>query len=227
MDDAYFYESNYRPIPIQEYLVFDNMIYPASDSSGFIKPTSGSDSLRQTQQRPPRPRRSIQRSQHNDLSLPLVNAVVSLANEAARAGHGTLIFSSSRAGCERDALLVSRVLPSPEEVGKEAMEKRLDLMRELAATSTGLDHVLESTVPLGVAFHRKYFSTGAIRLLADSTDAGMTVEERELVSLAFETGTIKIIVATCTLAAGLNLPARRVILHGARMGSDIVGPAML
>ncbi|OAA39289.1 DNA-directed DNA polymerase theta [Beauveria brongniartii RCEF 3172] len=34
-------------------------------------------------------------------------------------------------------------------------------------------------------------------------------------------------VATCSLAAGINLPARRVILHNARMGRDFVGPAML
>ena len=34
-------------------------------------------------------------------------------------------------------------------------------------------------------------------------------------------------VATCSLAAGINLPARRVVLQGARMGRDLIGPAML
>ena len=34
-------------------------------------------------------------------------------------------------------------------------------------------------------------------------------------------------VATCSLAAGINLPARRVILNGTRMGRDLIGPAML
>ncbi len=38
---------------------------------------------------------------------------------------------------------------------------------------------------------------------------------------------ISVIVATCSLAAGINLPARRVILNGARMGREPIGPAML
>jgi DNA polymerase theta len=58
-------------------------------------------------------------------------------------------------------------------------------------------------------------------------DAGVTTEERDLIATAFDNGIIKVIVATCSLAAGINLPARRVILHGARMGADLVGPAML
>lgn len=58
-------------------------------------------------------------------------------------------------------------------------------------------------------------------------DAGMTIEERDLIASAYDLGIIKVIVATCSLAAGINLPARRVILHGARMGADLVGPAML
>lgn len=58
-------------------------------------------------------------------------------------------------------------------------------------------------------------------------DAGLTTEEREIVANAFDRGTIKVIVATCSLAAGVNLPARRVILQGAVMGRDLVGPSML
>ena len=58
-------------------------------------------------------------------------------------------------------------------------------------------------------------------------DAGLTAEEREIVTEAYDQGIIQVIVATCSLAAGINLPARRVILHGARMGRDLIGPAML
>lgn len=48
-----------------------------------------------------------------------------------------------------------------------------------------------------------------------------------MVAAAYDEGLLKVMVATCSLAAGINLPARRVILHGARMGSDLVGPSML
>ena len=58
-------------------------------------------------------------------------------------------------------------------------------------------------------------------------DAGLTTEERDAIATAYDQGVIKVIVATCSLAAGINLPARRVILHGARMGAELVGPSML
>ncbi|UKZ63005.1 uncharacterized protein TrAtP1_004233 [Trichoderma atroviride] len=57
--------------------------------------------------------------------------------------------------------------------------------------------------------------------------AGLTSEERDLIAAAYDDGTLLVCVATCSLAAGINLPARRVILHNARMGRDFVGPSML
>lgn len=55
----------------------------------------------------------------------------------------------------------------------------------------------------------------------------MTTEERELIAQAYDQGALRVLIATCSLAAGVNLPARRVIINGARMGKDLVGPAML
>ena len=55
----------------------------------------------------------------------------------------------------------------------------------------------------------------------------MTTEERELIAQAYDQGTLKVLLATCSLAAGVNLPARRVIINGARVGRELVSPAML
>lgn len=46
--------------------------------------------------------------------------------------------------------------------------------------------------------------------------AGMTTEERAAVESGFRSGALCILTATSTLAAGINLPAKRVILTGLR-----------
>ncbi|KAM0129234.1 hypothetical protein ACHAO1_008561 [Botrytis cinerea] len=213
LNNAKFYISNYRAVPVEEHLVFENAVYPASSSNRFYKTASqlNSQNLGNSTQVPPEPHRRIQTSQHKELSNPLINSVVALANETARSGYGVLVFCSSRLGCERDALLISQVLPSMDAIDPLLMNRRRDLLNDLRDTSSGLDQVLEKTVLMGVAFHH----------------AGLTTEERDLVAAAYDEGVLKVMVATCSLAAGINLPARRVILHGARMGSDLVGPSML
>lgn len=85
----------------------------------------------------------------------MLNAVVSLASETARAGYGALVFASSRYGCEYDARWIARVMPTQDELDPDLVEKRVDLLAELRSLGTGLDPVLEETVPMGVAFHRK------------------------------------------------------------------------
>ncbi|TVY48952.1 DNA polymerase theta [Lachnellula occidentalis] len=194
LNGARFYISRYRPVPIEEHLVFDNSVYQAATSSRFYKTATQLNAQTQlSSQVKPEPVRIIHPSQYKEFGDPLINAVVSLASETARAGYGAL------------------VLPRPEEVDTTTMEKRLELLNDLRSTSTGLDATLEKTVLVGVAFHH----------------AGLTAEERDLIATAYDLGVVKVIVATCSLAAGINLPARRVILHGARMGAEFVGPSML
>ncbi|KAK0632277.1 P-loop containing nucleoside triphosphate hydrolase protein [Immersiella caudata] len=204
------YETHYRPIPIEEHLVYDNKVYPASTTTSLLKAIAQTNSNATTQSSA-QPLKTIAPSSHVEFKDSVLNAVVALANETVRAGYGALVFSSSRAGCESDAVLISRVLPTFQEASPGIQKKRADLLSDLRSLSTGLDPKLEQTIPSGVAFHH----------------AGLTTEERELVATAYDSGILKVCVATCSLAAGINLPARRVILHNARMGRDLVGPAML
>lgn len=158
LDNAKFYVSKYRPVPIEEHLVFDNAVYPASTANSFYKTATQLNAQTQSQnatQPKPDSCRTVQQSPCKELKNPLLNAVVSLANETARAGYGALVFCSSRVGCERDAVLISQVLPRVNEVDIKTLDRRRDLLNDLRSTSTGLDHILEKTVPVGVAFHRK------------------------------------------------------------------------
>ncbi|KAL8959640.1 MAG: hypothetical protein Q9193_003530 [Seirophora villosa] len=202
--DAKFYISKYKPVPIREYLVLGNSVHSITTSSAFFRAASQTSGL--TPSQPTAPSMTIEPSTHNELRNPTTNAVVALAVETASQGYGALIFCGGRQACQTTALLVSQAMS---DCNLGTLENRQDIIDTLRSLPVGLDEVLEKTIPRGVAFHR------------------LTSEEREILASAYDSRVISVIVATCSLAAGINLPARRVILHGARMGREPIGPAML
>jgi replicative superfamily II helicase len=157
------------------------------------------------------PVRVIDESNHEKLSNPVTNAALALAIETAEAGYGALMFCCSRQACQTNAALISDAMPDIEFLDPSVLDRRKDVIADLQSLPAGIDPVFQRTIIRGVAFHH----------------AGLTVEEREIVAAAYDQGVLKVMVATCSLAAGINLPARRVIMHGARMGREMVGPAML
>jgi hypothetical protein len=82
--DAKFFISQYCPVPIAEYVVFDNVVYPVAALSRAVKTTSKLGAQTQTQGSTlpaPGPHRKILPSPCKEFNNPLINAVVSLANE--------------------------------------------------------------------------------------------------------------------------------------------------
>lgn len=144
--------SQYKPVPIEEYLVYDHSIYQISTSSAFLKTAS---QLTSTQSLPAAdPVRKIRSSEYKELKNPLSNAVVSLAVETVNAGYGVLIFCGGRQGCQSTALLIHEAIPSRVDPSDDILSRRKDVLSDLRSLATGLDEILAKTIIKGVAFHR-------------------------------------------------------------------------
>ena len=100
-----------------------------------------------------------------------------------------LIFENSRRNAESAAMKLCGLVPGGAEMQ--------DLSESILATGESETcRRLASCVSKGVAFHH----------------AGLLPEQRRLVEQGFRENKIKVIASTPTLAAGLNLPARRVLI---------------
>ena len=103
-----------------------------------------------------------------------------------------LIFENSRRNSEATAIKLSREIAIDYEEDLKALSEAI-----LATGDSETCRRLAQCVSRGVAFHH----------------AGLLHEQRSLVEKGFREGKVKVISSTPTLAAGLNLPARRVLIR--------------
>ncbi|MCX9011302.1 MAG: ATP-dependent DNA helicase [Candidatus Methanoperedens sp.] len=127
------------------------------------------------------------------------DSAISLVCDTLLEGGQCLVFESSRKNSEgfasRAGTAISDLL-SPE--AKEKLKTIASEIRESSEVDAA--RKLALCIENGSAFHH----------------AGLISEQRKLIEDGFRAGTIKVISSTPTLAAGLNLPARRVIIKGYR-----------
>jgi helicase len=125
---------------------------------------------------------------------------INLALTTVKAGGQALIFSSTRKNAatlaKRIAVEIETVLSKPV---KRSLEHDADRIRSIGER-TRLSESLAEMVECGTAFHH----------------AGLAGAHRKLIEDSFRQGRIKILTATPTLAFGVNLPARTVVIQDYR-----------
>ncbi|XP_042524317.1 helicase POLQ-like isoform X2 [Dipodomys spectabilis] len=119
--------------------------------------------------------------------------------------YSCLVFCPSKKNCENVAEMLCKFLSKAHLKHRE--KEKCDVIKNLRNASNGnLCPVLKHTIPYGVAYHH----------------SGLTNEERKLLEEAYSTGVLCLFTCTSTLAAGVNLPARRVILRAPYVAKEFL-----
>lgn len=122
--------------------------------------------------------------------------------------HSCLVFCATKRNCQAVSLLICRALNKS--LMEHERDKKLSLYRALQEESGGdVCKVLRQTLPYGIAYHH----------------SGLTGDERRLLEEAYIDGTLCCLCCTSTLAAGVNLPAKRVIIRSPYTGASFLSRA--
>jgi len=139
------------------------------------------------------------------------DGLTSLVRDAISTGGQCLVFVNTRKASESIAHSLGSVVKGTDWAKADELSK---ISRRLVGEQdepTNLGNKLGRCIRNGCAFHH----------------AGLTNPQRKLVESTFKTGLLRCIVATPTLAAGINLPARTVIVRDVRRYDSNVGYTMI
>ncbi|XP_058922953.1 helicase POLQ-like isoform X1 [Kogia breviceps] len=119
--------------------------------------------------------------------------------------YSCLVFCPTKKNCENVAEMICKILSK--EYLKHKEKEKHEVIKNLKNISSGnLCPVLKHTIPFGVAYHH----------------SGLTSDERKLLEEAYSAGVLCLFTCTSTLAAGVNLPARRVILRAPYVAKEFL-----
>ncbi|XP_045140139.1 helicase POLQ-like isoform X9 [Echinops telfairi] len=119
--------------------------------------------------------------------------------------YSCLVFCPTKKNCENVAEMICKFLSK--DYLKHREKEKSEMINNLKNISGGnICPVLKRTIPFGIAYHH----------------SGLTSDERKLLEEAYSTGVLCLFTCTSTLAAGVNLPARRVILRAPYVAKEFL-----
>ena len=125
-------------------------------------------------------------------------ATMNLLEDTLEKDKQCIIFCNSRKGAEKSSDRCGKVArPDLDREEKKELKRIADEIENVLGNPTSQCKRLAENVRKGAAFHH----------------AGLVTEQRNLVEEAFKDGLIRSVSATPTLAAGVNLPAYRVVMR--------------
>ncbi|KAF8770621.1 Helicase POLQ-like like protein [Argiope bruennichi] len=116
-----------------------------------------------------------------------------------------LVFCPTKKHCENVAKMICQFLP--DFIVDHRKEEKELLIHTLRQEGNGnVCEILVQSFKYGVAYHH----------------SGLTMDERKLIEEAYQNGILCCLTCTSTLAAGVNLPAKRVILRAPYVGMEFI-----
>ena len=202
--DARLFVTNFRPVPLVEHVVAGGTVHARRRDATLAEAdgnANGNDGARR------HPMFDATRQVPASLTIDAMNAArvgerdrvaARLVAESWRLGHSCLVFCPSRNKTRDLAGALARALGGSANDGDASIARaRETLLRKLAAAAEGRpDPDLVAAARVGVGFHH----------------AHLRRREKEAIEEGFRRGAIRALTCTTTLAAGVNLPARRVVI---------------
>jgi DNA polymerase theta len=191
--DASFFRTDFRPVPLQEYIRAGNSLY---SSTGDLLTIEDSNE----------------------------NSIYYLCKEGIMKGQQILLFCGSKIQCETTCkTLIESFSSNHQEISHAGnplselslINERIQLIETFLCSKESEPYaksaLMRSCLMSGIAYHHSD--------VPDTLRGG--------IEKAYKSGILTIIVATSTLATGVNLPAGRVLVKGMQIGRDILSVVVL